>query len=56
MCGNTVTRGGLVASDTNGAAVNAASGDNIAGVALETGASGRIISVLLKTQNANAIA
>jgi len=46
VCGGTVTRGGPVASDANGAAVNAASGDVILGEALETGASGEIISIV----------
>lgn len=51
-CGGTVTRGGAVASDAAGKAVDAASGDIILGTALETGASGRIISVLFAPRGA----
>lgn len=47
-CGGVVTRGGAVASDTNGAAVNAASGDVILGTALETGASGSVIAMIFQ--------
>lgn len=45
-CGGTVTRGGPVASDANGKAVDAATGDVILGEALETGASGSVIAIL----------
>jgi len=45
-CGGTVTRGGPVASDASGEAVNAASGDVILGTALETGADGGVIAML----------
>ena len=45
-CGGEVTAGGDVASDANGAAGNAGSGDAVLGTALETGASGRVISIL----------
>ena len=44
--GGTVTRGGPVASDAAGNAVNAASGDVILGEALETGADGQRIEIL----------
>lgn len=47
ICGGTVTRGGAVASDSAGEAVNAAANDVILGEALETGADGSIISILL---------
>lgn len=47
-CGAAVTRGGNVASGANGAAKNAATASEVLGVALETGASGRAISVLLQ--------
>lgn len=47
-CGGTVTRGGPVASDANGKAVNAASGDVIVGTALETGANGSVIAMLFQ--------
>lgn len=47
-CGGTVTRGGPVASDANGNAVNPATGDVILGTALETGASGTIISMIFQ--------
>lgn len=46
-CGGAITAGGNVSSDTNGAAVATATGDVPLGIALETGAPGRIISVLL---------
>jgi hypothetical protein len=49
-CGGTVTRGGGVAADTNGQAVDATSGDAILGTALEAGSSGDIIRILLKYQ------
>jgi hypothetical protein len=52
VCGGVVTRGGPVASDANGTAVNAATGDIILGVALETGASGRIIEILFQPRGA----
>lgn len=48
VCGGAVTRGGAVASDANGAAVNAASGDVILGVALHEGAAGRVISIVFQ--------
>lgn len=54
VCGGTVTRGGPVASDASGTAVNAASGDIILGVALETGASGRVIEILFQPRGAAA--
>ena len=54
VCGGVVTRGGPVASDADGKAVNAASGDIILGVALETGASGRIIEILFQPRGAAA--
>lgn len=47
-CGGTVTKGGDVGSDSAGKAVDAATGDYILGVALETGASGSIIAMLLR--------
>lgn len=46
-CGGVVTRGGRVASGANGAAKNADTGSSDLGTALETGASGRVISILL---------
>lgn len=45
-CGAAVTRGGDVASGANGAAKNPDTGSSVNGTALETGASGRIISIL----------
>lgn len=45
-CGAAVTAGGAVSSGANGEAKNAASGE-VLGTALETGADGRIISILL---------
>lgn len=46
-CGGNVTRGGDVASDANGNAVDAATGDIILGKALETGVDGQIIAIQL---------
>lgn len=46
-CGAGVTRGGDVASGASGAAKDAATASEILGTALETGANGRIISILL---------
>jgi len=54
--GGTIAAGELVASDSAGEAVAAATGDNIAGVAMAAAVDGDIFPVLLKTQNANAIA
>jgi hypothetical protein len=47
-CGGVVTRGGLVASGAAGVAKNADTNALTMGRALETGASGRVISILLK--------
>ena len=52
ICGGVVTRGGPVASDANGEAVNAASGDIILGEALETGADGSVISMIFHPRGA----
>lgn len=46
-CGAAVTRGGDVGSGANGAAKNAGTASEVLGTALETGANGRIISILL---------
>ncbi len=51
VCGGTVTKGGDVASDAAGKAVDVTTGDYILGVALETGASGDIIPVKLTVGN-----
>lgn len=53
-CGGTVTRGGDVASDANGKAVDAVTGDVIMGTALETGASGSVIAMLFQPRGAYA--
>jgi hypothetical protein len=45
-CGAVVTRGANVASGANGAAKNTDTGSAVNGTALDTGANGRIISVL----------
>jgi hypothetical protein len=45
-CGAAVTRGGDVASGADGAAKNPATGSAILGTAIETGADGRVISIL----------
>lgn len=52
ICGGVVTRGGPVASDTNGEAVDAATGDVILGTALETGADGQVISMIFHPRGA----
>lgn len=50
VAGGACTRGGLVASDSAGKAVNVVSGDMALGTALETATTdGQIISVLLNT-------
>lgn len=51
-CGGTVTRGGPVAADTNGEAVDATTGDVILGTALETGSDGAVISMLFQPRGA----
>lgn len=51
-CGGTVTRGGAVASDGSGQAVDATSGDVILGTALETGASGETVSMIFQPRGA----
>lgn len=48
ICGGTVTRGGPVASDSAGEAVDAATGDVILGTALETGSDGAVISMIFQ--------
>ena len=53
-CGGTVTRGGPIGSDAAGQAVNAASGDIILGTALETGATGAVISMIFNPRGAAA--
>jgi hypothetical protein len=45
-CGAVVTRGANVASGANGAAKNTDTGAAVNGTALETGADGRIISII----------
>jgi len=54
VCGGVVTRGGPVASDASGTAVNPATGDIVLGTALETGAAGRIIEILFQPRGASA--
>jgi hypothetical protein len=46
-CGGTISAGGLVSSDASGTAVANSGTDYILGVAIEGGASGEIIPVLL---------
>jgi hypothetical protein len=45
-CGAAVARGGNVGSGANGAAKTAATASAVLGTALETGANGRVISIL----------
>lgn len=52
ICGGVVTRGGPVASDAAGEAVNAATGDVILGTALDTGADGEIVRILFQPRGA----
>jgi hypothetical protein len=53
-CGAAVTRGGAVASDAAGKAVNATTGNIILGTAMETGANGAIIGILFHPRGASA--
>lgn len=48
ICGGVVTRGGPVASDSAGKAVNAGTGDVVMGTALDTGSTGAIIRLLFQ--------
>jgi hypothetical protein len=50
-CGANVTRGGTVGSDANGAAKNTATASAVLGIALETGANGRVISILFQPRS-----
>lgn len=50
--GGTVTAGGFVASDTNGKAVTAATGDIILGTFLEGGVSNDLVSILFHPRGA----
>ena len=55
--GGVVAAGDLITSDSTGRGVTATTGDNINGVAGEAStAANQVIKVLLKTQNANAVA
>jgi hypothetical protein len=51
-CGGSVTAGGPVASDGNGQAVDAASGDVILGEAMEAGSSDEVITILFHPRGA----
>jgi hypothetical protein len=55
VCGGTVTRGGEVASDAAGEAVDATTDDAILGYALETGADGQVITIELARGNTLAL-
>ena len=48
ICGGTIAAGAKVASDGNGQGVLATTGEFAIGMALEAGASGRIIAVMLR--------
>lgn len=48
LCGGTVTRGGPITPNASGLAVDATTGTVVAGIALETGAAGQIITMLQK--------
>lgn len=48
VCGGTVTIDGDVASDADGAAVDATTGDIILGTAREAGAAGQLIEIVFK--------
>ena len=48
VCGGSITAGAKVASDANGQAVLATTGEFAVGMALEAGASGRVIAVMLR--------
>jgi hypothetical protein len=53
VCGGTITAGDQIGTDANGKAVSLAAGTDttkfVVGIALEAGASGRIISALIDT-------
>lgn len=51
VCGGAVTRGGTVSVGANGVAKNTGAGSAIVGFARETGASGRIISILFQPRS-----
>lgn len=51
-CGGVVTNGGPVATDGNGLAVNATTGNIILGTALETGAANAIIAMIFNPRGA----
>jgi hypothetical protein len=51
-CGAAVTRGGNVSTGANGAAKNTDTNAAILGTALETGANGRVISILFHPRGA----
>ena len=53
LCGGSFSAGDLVMADATGKVVLATSGSAVVGVALDAGASGRIVSVLLKLQAAD---
>lgn len=54
LCGGTVTRGGQVASDAAGLAVDSTTADIILGEALMTGAAGSVISIMLQVRGPSA--
>lgn len=47
VCGDDITTGSKVTGDTNSEAVTATAGQRFIGIALETGADGRVISILM---------
>jgi hypothetical protein len=53
-CGGVVTRGGPVATDASGRAVNATTGNIILGTAMETGATNAVIGVLFHPRGPSA--
>jgi hypothetical protein len=55
VCGGTVTRGGEVASDASGEAVDATTDDVIVGYALEAGVDGQVITIELARGNTLAL-
>jgi len=52
VCGGTIATAAPITSDANGKAATATSGQRYCGIALEAGASGRVISALVEFGNA----
>lgn len=53
--GESISKGDKIASDADGDAVTAGTGDNIIGQAIESASSGELFAMLIKIQNVNSI-